>query len=254
MNIFKQFWYSLYSPKTISKFRLQKIGKTIFYLFLLAILYTLPGFYSFEKSVKLQVNNAADLLNENIQSISLNNGTIKINDNSPFERKIGDYKYAFYPNETVIPSTIKKEQFAVVVLKNRVVIKSNKGEQDYPYPAINSNEINKKDVSSFIKNINQALPVVLIALFFLFYLGSCFYIFIVATLIALITALFKSSKHLSFRQRFAIVAYSLTLPTLIYVLLGIFNLTIPYKTLIYLLITAGMYAFAIKNLPTKRSV
>ncbi|PFH84845.1 DUF1189 domain-containing protein [Bacillus sp. AFS088145] len=252
MNIFKQFWFSLYSPKTISRYRLQKIGKTIFFLFLLAILYTLPGFFSFEKNVKLQVNNVSDLLKDNIQSISLNKGAITINDNTPFERNIGEYKYAFYPNETVIPSKLKNEQFAVVVLKNRVIIKNDKGEQDFPYPSLKSTKINKADVSKFIKNIKEALPVFLIALFFLFYLGSCIFIFIVATLLAFLTALFKSTKHLPFRQRFAMVSYSLTLPTVIYLLLGLLKINIPFQTLIFILITVGMYTLTIKNLPSKK--
>lgn len=251
MNLFKQFWYSLYSPKTISKFRLQKIGKTIFYLFLLAILYTLPGFFSFEKAVKLQVNNASDLLKENIQSITLNKGILTINDNKPFERKIGDFKYAFYPNETTLPSSISKDKYAITVLKDRIIIKTDTGEQDYPYPSLDSTEINKADVSKFINNVKQALPVFMFALFFLFYLGSCFFIFIVATILAFVTALFNSSKHLSFRQRFAMVAYSLTLPTVIYFILGLFNINIPFQTIIFIMITAVMYSLTVKQLPSK---
>lgn len=252
MNLFKQFWYSLYSPKTISKFRLQKIGKTIFYLFLLAILYTLPGFFSFEKAVRLQVNNASDLLQENIQTISLNKGILTINDNKPFERKIGDYNYAFYPNETNLPSSIKKDKYAITVLKDRVVIKTITGEQDYPYPSLDTTEINKEDVSNFINNVKQALPVFMFALFFLFYLGSCFFIFIVATILAFVTALFNSNKQLSFRQRFAMVAYSLTLPTVIYFILGLFSINIPFQTILFIIITAVMYSLTVKQLPSKR--
>ncbi|WP_088072989.1 DUF1189 domain-containing protein [Gottfriedia luciferensis] len=252
MNIFKQFWFSLYSPKTISRYRLQKIGKTIFFLFLLAILYTLPGFFSFEKAVKLQVNNVSDLLRENIDSITLNKGTLKINDNTPFERIVGGYKYAFYPNETVIPSKIKDDKYAVVVLKNRVIIKNDNGEQDYPYPSLKTKVISKNHVSNFINNVSQGLPVFLIALFFLFYLGSCIFIFIVATLLAFLTAIFKSTKHLPYRQRFAMVSYSLTLPTVIYLILGLLKINIPFQTMIFIVITAVMYLLTIKNLPSKK--
>ncbi|UPM55663.1 DUF1189 domain-containing protein [Gottfriedia acidiceleris] len=252
MNIFKQFWFSLYSPKTILRFRLQKIGKTIFFLFLLAILYTLPGFFSLVKDVKLQVNNFSDLLKDNVQTISLSKGSITINDNTPFERNIGEYKYAFYPNETVIPTKLKNEQYAFVVLKNRIIMKNDKGEQDFPYPSLKSGVINKAKVTKFIENIKEALPVVLIALFFLFYLGYSIFIFIVATLLAFLTALFKSTKHLPFRQRFAIVSYSLTLPTVIYLLLGLLKINILFQTLIFILITVAMFTLTIKNLPSKK--
>ncbi|WP_088041743.1 DUF1189 domain-containing protein [Bacillus sp. EAC] len=251
MNLLKQFWFSLYSPKTISRFRLQKIGKTIFFLFLLAILYTLPGFFSFEKEVKLQVNNASDLLKENIQTISLNKGNLTINDNTPFERKIGHYKYALYPNSTVVPSSVNKEQFAIIALKNRIIIKTDKGEQDYPYPSLKK-EINKTSVSKFISNIENALPFLLVALFFLFYLGSCFFIFILATIIAFITGLFKTGKKLSFKQRFAMVSYSLTLPTVLYFVLGIFQIELPYQTFFFILITSLMYTLTIRQLPVKK--
>lgn len=251
MNLFKQFWYSLYSPKTISKFRLQKIGKTIFYLFLLAILYTLPGFFSFEKGIKLQVNNVSDLLTENIKSISLKEGTLEVNDNKPFERKIGEFTYAIYPNEENIPSSLIDENNAIIILKNRMIIKTNGAEQDYPYPTLNTTEINEKDVSNLINNVKQALPVFLIALFFLFYLGSCFFIFIIATLLAFVTARTKSGKALSFRQRFAMIAYSLTLPTVIYLLLGLVNINLPFQTIIFILLTALMYSLSIKQLPSR---
>ncbi|QKE71510.1 DUF1189 domain-containing protein [Arthrobacter citreus] len=252
MNIFKQFWFSLYSPKTISRYRLQKIGKTIFFLFLLAILYTLPGFFSLEKNVKLQVNNVSDLLKENIHTISLNKGTIAINDNTPFEQKIGEYNYAFYPNETVMPTKLKNEQFALVVLKNRIIMKNDKGEQDFPYPSLKSKEINKAGVSKFIKNIKEALPVILIALFFLYYFGSCIFIFLLATILAFLTTVIKSTKHLQFRQRFAMVSYSLTLPTVIYFLLRLFEINIPFQTLIYIVIAVVMYTLTIRNLPSKK--
>ncbi|PFM77486.1 hypothetical protein COJ46_18430 [Bacillus sp. AFS077874] len=252
MNIFKQFWFSLYSPKTISRYRLQKIGKTIFFLFLLAILYTLPGFFSLVKDVKLQVNNVSDLLKDNIQSITLTKGSITINDNTPFERNIGEYKYAFYPKETVIPTKLKNEQYAFVVLKNRIIMKNDKGEQDFPYPSLKSRVINKADVSKFIENIKEALPVVLIALFFLFYLGYSISIFIIATLLAFLASLFKSTKHLPFRQRFAMVSYSLTLPTVLYLLLGLLKVNISFQTLIFIILTVAMYTLTIKNLPSKK--
>ncbi|WML30690.1 DUF1189 family protein [Neobacillus sp. OS1-32] len=43
MNIFKQLVKSIYSPKDIALFRLQGIGKTILYVFLLTFISILPS-------------------------------------------------------------------------------------------------------------------------------------------------------------------------------------------------------------------
>lgn len=252
MNIFRQFWYSLYSPKTISKFRLQKIGKTILYLFVLAILYTLPGFFSFQKAVHVQVNNFTQLINDNIHSISLEKGNLTINDNKSFEKKVGNFHYAFYPSETTIPDKISNEKNAVYILRNKVVFKTINSEQVYPYPKLKSKEINKTDVTKFINNINQALPAFLVALFFLFYVGSCFFIFVVATILTIIAGLFGKGKNLPFRQRFAMVSYSLTLPTILFLLSGIFYLKIPFITTLFILLTALMYFLTLRALPSKK--
>ncbi|WP_174881655.1 DUF1189 family protein, partial [Metabacillus niabensis] len=40
MNIFKQLFTSIYSPRTISTFRFQGIGKTILFVFILTLVST----------------------------------------------------------------------------------------------------------------------------------------------------------------------------------------------------------------------
>ena len=58
LNIFKQLIVSLYSPKDISSFIKQGIGKTILYVLLLTLISLLPTFYLFNTSV---INEIEDL-------------------------------------------------------------------------------------------------------------------------------------------------------------------------------------------------
>ena len=51
MNVFKQLIVSLYSPKDISTFRHQKIGKTFLYVLILTLLSILPSIYHFSTSM-----------------------------------------------------------------------------------------------------------------------------------------------------------------------------------------------------------
>ena len=50
MNIFKQFYKSMYSPKDIAVFRFQGIGKTILYVFFLTLLSLIPAIYYLSSS------------------------------------------------------------------------------------------------------------------------------------------------------------------------------------------------------------
>lgn len=51
MNIFKQLFKSLYSPKDIAFYRFQGIGKTILYVFFLTLLSVIPTVYYFSAAV-----------------------------------------------------------------------------------------------------------------------------------------------------------------------------------------------------------
>jgi len=171
MNIAKQLEYSLYAPNKIARFRFQKIGKTIFYLFILALLFSIPSFLHLIKGITSQVQS--------------------------FKEAIG------------------------------IVDKSNSG-----------------------------LPYLFSLLLIMYYLGSSTFLFILTTLFTSLSSMFQFSKqlNLSYKHRFTIFTYSMTLPTFLYLLIGLLNITIPYLTILFLLISIVYYYLSIKSISKSKKV
>lgn len=76
MNIFQQFIKSLYSPETIAKFRFQKIGKTILYIFFFMLISTIPPSTMLGLSINNFFNQTEKHLNETFPDFSIENGML----------------------------------------------------------------------------------------------------------------------------------------------------------------------------------
>jgi hypothetical protein len=171
MNIVKQLGYSLYAPNKIARFRFQKIGKTIAYLFILALLFSIPSFLHLINGITSQVQS--------------------------FKETLG------------------------------IADKTNSG-----------------------------LPYLFSLLVIMYYLGSSTFLFTLTTIFASLSNMFQFSKqiNLSFKHRFTIFTYSMTLPTILFLLIGLLNITVPYSTLLFLLISIVFYYLSIKSISKSKKV
>jgi phosphatidylserine synthase len=170
MNFFKQFGYSIYAPNKIARFRFQKIGKTIFYLFILALLFSIPSIFHLINGFTLQIQNFKE--------------TLGIKDHT-----------------------------------------------------------------------NNGLPYLFSLLIIMYYLGSSTFLFVLTTLFASISGAIKFSNqlNLSFKHRFTLVSYCITLPTILSLVIGLLRINIPYLTLLFLLITIVYYYLTIKSISISKT-
>lgn len=76
MNIFKQFIKSIYSPKDISTFRNQGMGKTFLYIFFLSVLSVLPLFINFVQNFNNIYDDAVRIINEEVPDFSIQDGKL----------------------------------------------------------------------------------------------------------------------------------------------------------------------------------
>lgn len=83
MNIFKQFIKSIYSPKDISTFRNQGMGKTFLYIFFLSVLSVLPLFINFVQNFNNIYDDAVRIINEEVPDFSIQDGKLHTDINEP---------------------------------------------------------------------------------------------------------------------------------------------------------------------------
>ena len=223
MNIFKQFWLSLYSPKDIAKFRFQGIGKTILYVFLLVLLSAAPSLiYS-----SISVNNGVAAFKEAVQhklpDFEIKNGTLHTEAKEPVEYKGKDFSIYLDSTGSLLPQDIKIEaDNALGLLISEIVIVSNGNIQTQPYTLFNGFTITHSDLLSFMDQIDGLLIVLICAVVLTTFIFSAGLSFIEITFLAFVAKMLASTYNpkLEYRHYWRLTAYCTTLPTLFFTIMG----------------------------------
>ena len=74
LNIFKQLWVSLYSPKDIASFQNQGIGKTILFVFFISLIAFLPSAFYFGTMIVNGIDAMHETVSEDLPAFEIKNG------------------------------------------------------------------------------------------------------------------------------------------------------------------------------------
>ena len=83
MNVFKQLYVSLYSPKDMATFRNQGIGKTILFVFLLTLISIIPSSYYFNVMIKDGMNMIQETISTEMPNFEIKNGKLTVEGDQP---------------------------------------------------------------------------------------------------------------------------------------------------------------------------
>jgi hypothetical protein len=250
MNVFKQLFASLYSPKLLSTFRLQGIGKTILYVFILALLSTIPTAYHFSSELKAGLKEFDQTLRNDLPFFSIEDHTLSAEADQPIEIKKDNFSIILDDTGTYGVDEVEERRDAIGILKDRFVFVTNGQTQSYEYRLMNMS-FSKQDIIEFSDQVTQFLPLFFSILFFVMYLFSSIVKFIEITILAILGLAFKNSlqRALAFKQVWIISAYATTLSTFFFFVMDSLQVVVPGGFLVNWFVHLIVLYLALKETP-----
>lgn len=254
MNIFQQLSKSIYSPKSISQFRFQGIGKTILFVFFLSLLATLPIAINFSNGLINGLKGFDQTLENELPDFSIEDGTLISKQNKPIEIRKEEFIIVFDPTGSFNVEAIEKKHNAIGFLQNQFVLSSNGVAQTYEYQLLNM-DLTKKEIISYIKQINSLLPIILSLLFISMYLFTSATKFIEITILALFGSALKNSlnRKVNFKQLWVMSAYAITLATIFFTIMEAVDATVPGGFLINWFVHIIVLYLVLKEIPPSKN-
>ena len=161
INIFKQFYKSLYSPEDIASFRLQGIGKTILYVFILTILSVLPTIYYTNSTMKEAVVVAEETIKEDLPEFQIENGVLTSSEDQPITINKGNFSIIFDATGVMDVDNVSKTGDTLALLQTEMVLSSGGEANSVPYSMMAMDSITKQDMITFIEGSDTAIAFIL---------------------------------------------------------------------------------------------
>lgn len=255
MNIFKQFWLSLYSPKDIAKFRFQGIGKTILYVFLLVLISSLPVFITTANSVNNGTHAFQNAIENEIPDFEISNGKLHADADTFIEATNEDFDIYFDAQGTVSAEDIAlKSDNALALLPTEFVIVTNGIAQSQPYSLFDGFELTKADLLQFMEQMDGLLTIILVTIIIVSYIFTAGMKFIEIAILALFATVILNvgRKNLQYRHMWRISAYSVTLATVFFAIMNAMQVTVIAGSLVNWGVSFVIVYLAYKEIPTPK--
>ncbi|WP_226667400.1 DUF1189 domain-containing protein [Metabacillus litoralis] len=253
MNVFKQLYSSIYSPKTISTFRFQGIGKTILFVFLLTLLSTIPTAFHFTSGLTEGLKGFDETLRNDLPSFSIEDGKLNADSDKPVEIRKNNFIIILDDTGAFGIEEIEAKQNAIGILENQFVFAANGQAQTYEYDLM-SMSLTSEDLIDVSKQFNDLLPLIISILIFIMYLFGAFVKFIEVTFLALFGLVFKNSlqRKLNFKQVWVLAAYSTTLATIFFAIMDSLLISVPNGFIINWFVHVIVLYLVFKEIPQSK--
>ncbi|MDQ0231628.1 DUF1189 domain-containing protein [Metabacillus malikii] len=253
MNVFKQFFTSIYSPKIISTFRSQGIGKTILFVFILSLLSILPSAIHFSNAMVVGLKGLDQTLKNELPAFSIENSKLHADINEPIEIKKDDFIIILDDTGSFGVEEIEAKNDAIGILDDRFVVSTAGRSQSYEYSLFNLS-LTKDDIITITEQLNQILPIMLAIVIVILYLVGSFFKFIEVTFLALFGSAFNNGlqRNLSFKQVWILSAYSTTLATVFFVIMDSFQIIVPNGFLLTWFVHLVVIFLVMKEIPASK--
>ncbi|WP_428909128.1 DUF1189 domain-containing protein [Niallia sp. Krafla_26] len=255
MNIFKQLIVSLYSPKDISTFRNQGIGKTILYVFFLTFISLLPSFYFFSTTVVNDFQMMQTTVQNDLPSFTIENGELSSEEKAPITINKDDFTIMFDSTGTVTSDDAGNTNNSIYILKNEVIYTFAGQSQSLPYTVLEGINLTKEDVVELTSSMESFLPIFIPIVLVIIYLLSSVGKFIGVFFLALIGLILNNTlrRNLTYGRLWRLAAYSITLPTIFFMIMEALRTIVPSGFLIYWLVAIIMLVLVLKEIPSQEA-
>lgn len=251
MNIFRQFYKSIYSPKDIAAFRFQGIGKAILFVFLLSLLSILPSVFYISHSILTGINTAQTIVSNELPSFSIKNGQLTAKTSVPITINKDHFTMILDPTGAVTPQELKGSDNTFAILKNEFVFVSGGKTESYSYSMLTGTNFTSRNLIQFVEMINGAKMIIIPIIALFLYLFTCTANFIEVSVLAFVGLFLKkiAGRKVNYRQLWRMASYSETLSILFFTIMSAMKTTVPWSFLINWFIIIIILYLAINEIP-----
>lgn len=255
MNIFKQFYKSIYSPRDIAIFRLQGIGKTILYVFFLTFISILPTIFYLITAISTGVETARTVIENEIPPFSIADGTLTAETDVPVTVEKDDFSFILDPTGTLSTENVADEENAIALLKDEFVMAAGGTTDTYPYSMMEGFQITESDLLEFIEMIDGVKGIMIPIISIIIFLIASAINFIEVSILALFGLALKNltDRKLNYGQLWRMSAYSETLPTLFFTIMAAIKTPVPNSFMINWFVAIIVLYLAIREVPKPKS-
>ena len=252
MNIFKQLWLSLYSPKDIAKYRFQGIGKSILYVFLLVFISTIPAFVYTSLDIHNGLTSFEKAVQNELPSFRIADGKLTTHATAPIIYNDEDFTVIVDgTGEMTISDVQLQDDQALALLQTQFVLITNGLVQTQPYELFEGFVITLEDIQGFLSQMDGMFAIFLTIIGVVTYLLAAGLLFFEISLLALFaTLLFNvARKNLKYRHMWILTAYSVTLSTVFFTIMSAFKTTVIGGSFINWAVSLIILYLVLKEIP-----
>lgn len=250
MNIFQQFLKSLYSPKTIARFRFQGIGKTILYIFVMMFLVSIPlaitNTNSFMKLAKLGIEKL-----ETAPEFQFKDDSLLMESKEPFIEAEDDFLLVIDSTNSISIEEANNYSTAIFLFEKELITYEYGKVNQYSYSQFGNLSLKKEDFIKLMKTLHSLLPLFIPIFLVILYLTTTALKFIGITVLATIGLVLLNivKVRLNYKQLWVLAAYAVTLPTALLNVLEAFIPILPYTFILYWGIAIYIMYVVLSNIP-----
>jgi len=255
LNIFRQFYYSLFNTHKIAEFRHQTIGKTILFIFFLSFLIFIPQMMLATSEINQTKNEIEHHLSIEENQFAIENGQLQMNKDQPFTTTFLSELVLFDSTGEVEPGDVKNiynAQFAF--LKDRMVMANviTNNFIEITYGDTNWSNLSKGDILQFINTfLTLILITIWISSYFILLLITFFTIFMLAILGTLVAQ--TTARAVQFSGVWKMAVYSLSLAVLFFFIMDSLKVSVAFRDAITFFVSLTMLVSAIIKVPKKNA-
>ena len=254
MNVFQQLYKSIYSPKDIAKFRFQGIGKTIRFVFLLALISILPVVVQFVSFATSAFDTLRISVEKELPSFSIENGRLISDQTKPMTIEKENMTIIFDNTGELKEGNLDKNENTIAFLKQDFVVINQGNVQSSSYSLFGDSTITKEGVLEILDSLKELKWILIPVALFILYLFTSGMTFLKITIFAIIGVAFANvlKRNLQYRQSFRVTAYSATVSTLFFTLMELLQTYIPAAPILDWFVMTVILYLVVKEIPQRK--
>lgn len=255
MNIFKQLGVSVYSPKAIASFRIQGIGKTVLYVFLLSLLSAIPVIVHFSMALNQSVQSITATIEKEFPTFVIENGQLNSEAIEPISTMKDGLAVYFDSSGTLTINDLDPSEDSIAFLKNEFVITTAGNAQKFSYSMISNMELSKESIVEILGEIDSLLPLISIIPILLIFIFASVMKFIEIFILALMGSLVSSisGKPLPYQPLWNMAAYSSTVATIFFMIMDLLQTVVPGGFMLNWFVSLVILYLALKEINREKT-
>lgn len=236
-------------------FRFQGIGKTILYVFFLTLISILPSVFYLSSGIINGVNTVEKSLSEELPSFTIENGELQSEEARPVILNKEKFTIVFDSTGTVNSDELKNSNNTIAILKNDAYFIAGGQVQSLPYSMFSDISVTNDDLLDLLATVSSSLGIIIPLLVIVIYIFASGMKFIEVSFLALLGLFLKKmlNRNIQYRHTWRLAAYSVTLPTIFFVIMDSLQTQVSNGALINWFVAYIILFLTIKEIPQPKT-